>query len=193
MKLGRNVFMRGSENWLGFFSGKITAKQAVTEGYLKKISAEAKKEMTVIREEVKKEYDGYAKGWRHKPTFVVTVKSSPTEGGNERNELIARTTKDEAGEIFGYVDKGTPMHRIPSTGSKRMPMRVYKPRTQAGTGKSLGGGGTYKGGKPNIRTVVLRHSIAARNFTQKSREYWRKEFPRRMKHVARQAFRRKTR
>ena len=58
MKLGKRGFIRGSETWIGFFTGKLTAKQAVTEAYLKKVSVEAKAEMQLIREEVKKEYDG---------------------------------------------------------------------------------------------------------------------------------------
>ena len=161
-------------------------------GQLSGLGLTAKKEMLVMREEVKKEYDGYAKGWRHKPTFIVTVKSSPTEGGNERNELIARTTKDEAGTIFGYVDKGTTPHRIPASGIKKMPMRQYTPRTTAGGWFNLGGG-VYKGQGTWKTKLTVIQSIAARNFTQKSREFWRKEFPRRMKHAARQAFKRKTR
>ena len=192
MKLGKRGFIRGSETWIGFFTGKLTAKQAVIQAYVNKISSEAKVEMTQIREEIRTEYDGYVKGWRHKPTFISTVTTSPTAQG-AKTEIKVRTAQDEAGIIFGYVDKGTPMHRIPKSGYKAMPMRVYNPKTQGGTGRRIPTGGGYGPQRPNIRTVVFKQSITARDFTNKSRIFWKKEFPRRIRNAARKAFRRKTR
>ena len=144
-------------------------------------------EMEKIKRGVKANFEAVTADWKNKPTFVARKYIT-----GEGFRITCSPRKNKAGQIFHYVNKGTPPHVIRPKRAKALRFRLgYKPRTFPGPARiRVSGGGGKATGKVVFAKIVHHPGTKAREFDKAIMAYWKPEFRRRMNNTFRRIARR---
>ena len=143
--------------------------------------------MRKMAPQIKKEFEGTTKTWKHKPRFEWVVNTKPSGP-----EILVGTDD----EIYRYVNNGTglygPRHSTYEiwagayTGKSDKTHLVYAsaftPKTTPG---SLTSGAGFRGKPDRRRAMVVHKGIKPRGFTGQIKKIWAPRFKREMEAVMR--------
>ena len=191
----------GSKAWQAFLDGKASAFNIMWNLYGAPIAFEAVEAMDTVKVDTLKMLDSSVVGWEHQPDFEADVKATniTPEGirvGNVPNvgATISLNFRagGENGQIWRWVDKGTPPHPIdaPPPGPA-MPIGKHVPSTIPGRISSRG---PRQRGPLIVRTRHVNHpGISPRGFTDEINAFWgypQREMRRRIDNAIKKARRR---
>ncbi|MCP4540589.1 MAG: hypothetical protein GY832_25920 [Chloroflexi bacterium] len=126
------------------------------------------KELGVIGEAIRRDFEKTTKSWKRKPPFEVLVESGPPA-----TVLVATDDK-----IYDYVDRGTEAHVILPKKAKALRFQSgYKAKTTPGViGSSAGG----PFGATVFSKGVIHPGTKARGFSKEIAKKWQPKFKTRM-------------